>query len=91
LSPLPETDSLPSARWFAECNFLALDKEAFCRVPKKTLGKANKLFAKCFFWHSAKVFAECFFWHSAKKVFAEYFWFYIRQTRSTKAHFEAVN
>ena len=49
---LPETGSLPSARWFAECCFsgtrqsrlcrvffLTLGKEALCRVFFLTLGK----------------------------------------------------
>jgi len=32
---LPETGSLVSARWFAKCKLLALDKQALCRVLRK--------------------------------------------------------
>jgi hypothetical protein len=41
LLALPEFGSLASTKYFAEC-FLALDKEALCRVPhKKTSVKEN--------------------------------------------------
>jgi hypothetical protein len=52
---------LPSVKYFAECFFLSLDKEAFCRVPrKKILGKRK---------HSAKkLFAEYFIFDTRQRV-----------------------
>ena len=56
----PETGSLSSATWFAECCFLVLGKDAF---------------AECFFLHSAKsFFAECYFFLTlGKENFKAYF------------------
>ena len=60
LVSLPETGSLPSARWFAECCFSGTRQRRLCRV--------------FFFWHSAKkLFAECFFYTRQRK-FQSTFW-----------------
>ena len=62
---LPETGSLPSATWFAECFFSGTRQRRLCGF-----------FAECFFfWHSAKsLFAECYFFYTRQRKFQSTFW-----------------
>jgi hypothetical protein len=83
---LSEIGSLPSARWFAECNFKSSLPSA-----KKTLGKkkhsGNKLFVKCFFSLGKEALCRAFFLHSAKKVFTECFFVLHSTTQDLQSTF----
>jgi hypothetical protein len=73
---LPEFGSLLNTKYFAECFFWTLDKEAFCRMPRKKPSikkhSAKKLFPSVLFLILDKEFlSRVFFWHSVKKLFVE--------------------
>jgi len=91
LCSLPETGSLPSARWFAKCNFSGTRQRSSLPSAKKK-HSANKLFAECFLWHSAKkVFAECFTLALGKESLCRVFLVLHTANKIYKAHFDAVN
>jgi hypothetical protein len=63
---LTEFGSLPNTKYFTECFFRALDKEALCRVPhkkpsvKENTRRRSSLSSVLFLTLGKEVFVECF-------------------------------
>jgi hypothetical protein len=81
---LPEFGSLTSTKYFAECFFRALDKEALCRVPrKKPWVKENT--------RRKSSLPSVLFWTLGKEFLCQVFYFDTRQRALCRVIFSTLD